>query len=439
MGANTGVLKALDSMIRSRLDFMNRIGKTFGGRRDLYDTLGYPRTIKFDDFFERYLRGGIGGKVVDALPQATWRNRPKIISNDESFNEAWGRLADRLSIFHYLERADRISGIGHYGVLFIGARAGSDESPIQEVRDEGDILFLSPFSEGRADIERLVDDTRDPRFNLPQLYTLYPGQATDGTIVSHQSIRVHHSRVIHIAEGLVEDEIFGIPRMQRVWNYLLDLDKVVGGSSEAVWRTVDRGIQFNVDKDAELSEDQEKQFSEEIEEYIHGLRRHLRTQGVEANVLGSDVNDPTGQFDMLMSLISGTTGIPKRTLLGAESGQLASNQDERNFNALVKARQESYAEPLILRPLIDKFMDIGALPKTDYQVHWPDLSTLTRREQADVAARYAQALANFSKQEGVDRPVLQPEEFRDKFLRTDPPRLAEGPEDPVGPTDDGSS
>ena len=60
--------------------------------------------------------------------------------------------------------------------------------------------------------------------------------------------------------------------MEPVWNYLDDLDKIMGGSSEAVWRTVDRGIQFDIDKDADLTSEDEDDFEDEIDEYIHGLQ-----------------------------------------------------------------------------------------------------------------------------------------------------------------------
>lgn len=426
----SNALKAAHEIVKARTEWLHRLGKTFGGKRDLYETLGYQRNVHFQDFWERYLRGGIAGRIVDAMPQATWRNRPKITSEDERFNEAWTRLANRLNVFHMLERADRVSGIGHYGVLFIGTRGANEDRPIRQVRNEEDVVLLRPFTEANADIHKLVQEPSNPRFGLPEVYSLEPGTTKDGVTITRRTVHAHHSRVIHIAEGLLEDEIFGVPRLQRVWNYLQDLDKVVGGTSEAVWRTVDRGIQFDVDKDAELKPEDEQKLEDELEAYVHDWKRYIQTQGVKANVLGSDVPDPSNTFDMLISLISGSTGIPQRVLLGSERGQLASNQDERNFNARVKERQQSFAEPLILRPFINRLISIGALPEVEYQVQWPDLGTQTRREQADVAARVAQGLANWSKQPGVEVPVLDAEEFR-RLLSFEPAPLAEGPEDPL--------
>ncbi|BAQ70866.1 hypothetical protein NHU_03740 [Rhodovulum sulfidophilum] len=38
--------------------------------------------------------------------------------------------------------------------------------------------------------------------------------------------------MIHIAERALEDESIGTPRLERVWNRLMDLDKLLGGSAE---------------------------------------------------------------------------------------------------------------------------------------------------------------------------------------------------------------
>lgn len=406
-------------------------GKTFEGNRDLYKELGYKRTIEFQDYRERYFRGGMAGRIVDIPAATTWRNQPSVIAKkasrnlkvNDQFNEAWIKLAERLKIFHYLERIDKASGIGKYGVLLVGmAGAQALDTPARKVTKPEDILYLAPYTEGNAEIKTFVNKPEDSRFGLPESYKLSISRDPNDTAVTSSKIKnveVHHSRILHIAEGLLEDEIFGQPRMEKVWNYLDDLDKVVGGTSEAVWKTVDRGIQFDVDKDMELSEEDEAAFSDEIDDYMHKLKRYFRTRGITANVLGSgsDVPDPTGAFKVITSLVAGTTGIPLRILFGSEQGQLASSQDEKNFNARIGERQKSFAEPQILRPFVDMMIGVKALPKPSngYDVKWPDLSIVTLKEKADVAARAAQAIRNVSAQDS-EHIVMGGEEFKKMFL-----------------------
>lgn len=396
--------------LRNLLSFVSRsslaafFGKTFGGARDLNAALGYKTVLRYQDYQARYERGGVAQRVVDAMPRATWRNPPTVVANegrnDTRFDKAWEELAKRLKMFHYMERVDRVAGIGQYGVMLLGVRgARSFEEPIQRVRGPEDILYLAPYSEDNSKIHSFDNDETSERFGLPFQYEITTtrditsaGMQGLSTAVG-QTVMTHYSRLIHVADNLLEDDIFGQPRMKAVWNYLDDLDKTAGASSEAIWKTMDRGIQFDLDPELDLSPEDEAALSDEIKEYMHGQQRFLQTRGIEAKVLETSNPDPEPNFRVLASLIAGTTGIPQRILFGSERGQLASSQDEKAFNSRIKERQESYAEPLILRPVVDTLIDINALPnpRNGYKVEWPDLSVLTLKEKADVAARNGQA------------------------------------------------
>ena len=412
-------MHSLVSTIVSRANLSNRAGITFGTKRDLYAELGYTRTLDFPQYFDRYQRGGIASRIVEAFPTATWRNPPIVtVKENEGFKEVWDNLVTRLSVYHYLERADKLAGIGRYSVVLFGTSGGrGTEFALPKVKGPEDLLFLALFSEENAIIRELVKESSNPRFGLPSKYNI---QFISGMNVdSRGSFKVvDASRVIHIAEGTLEDDIFGAPRLKKVWNYLDDLDKVIGGSSEAIWKTVDRGMQFDLDKDLDLSEDDEAAFSDEIEEYMHGMSRFFKTKGITTTVLGSTISDPTGPVGAIMGLISGTTGIPQRILMGSERGELSSGQDERNFNSRVRERQLSYAEPIVLRPFLNKLIDINVLPEPNgpINIEWPDLAILTDKEVADIAARTGQAIKHVSDQAIL---VVPPKLFATQILHFD--------------------
>ena len=418
-----GRLTSLISTIVSRSKLANRAGITFEGKRDLYKELGYLRFITFTEYDERYQRGGIASRIVDAFPMATWRNPPLVtVKGNDEFGEVWKNLAQRLKLFHYLERVDRLAGIGRYAILFMGVSGGrGTETQIQKVKGPEGVLFLTVLSENNAEVKTLEGEPSSPRFGLPSEYNV---MFLGGIAVDQRELNklVHASRVIHVADGTLEDDIFGAPRLKKVWNYLDDLDKVIGGASEAVWRTVDRGIQFDLDKDLELTPEDETDFADEIEEYFLGFKRYIKTKGITAKVLGSEVPDPRGPVEAVMGLISGTTGIPQRILMGSERGELSSGQDERNFNSRVRERQLSFAEPVILRPLIDRFIAINALPEPDGEINitWPDLAIITDKEEADIAARVGQAVANVSAQAKNGMLVIPPKLFATRWFGVDP-------------------
>ncbi len=415
-----GRLTSLVSTIVSRAQLSNRAGITFGNKRDLYAELGYTRTLDYPQYFDRYQRGGIASRIVDAFPTATWRNPPIVsVKENEEFQEVWDKLVTRLAIYHYLERVDKLAGIGRYAVVFFGTSGGrSAESPLPPVKGPEDLLFLSLFSEENAQIRALVSEVVNPRFGLPDTYNV---QFIGGLDVNSRITAkiVHSSRVIHIAEGTLEDDVFGCPRLKKVWNYLDDLDKTIGASAEAVWKTVDRGIQFDLDKELDLTPEDEEDFAAEIEEYMHGQKRFFKTKGITTTVLGSTSIDPRGPVEALVGLISGTTGIPQRILMGSARGELSSGQDERNFNSRVRERQLSFAEPIVLRPFLDKLISINVLPEPDgpINIEWPDLAILTDKEAADIAARTGQAIKHVSDQAIM---VLPPKLFAVKYLDIDP-------------------
>ena len=409
------MFRAATSILQSRANLASRVGLTFDGQRDLYKYLGYKRTLDYNDFYARYKRGGIASRIVDAYPQATWRQQPVLLDPEAQLHDQRGEfvksfdvMATRLNLYHYFERADKLAGIGQYSVVMIGVKgSGALDTRLPKISSFDDVIYITPYGQENAEVKEYEDNPGSERFGLPTVY--------DVTLSKNMpKQRVHYSRLLHISEGLLEDEIYGRPRMEPVWNYLDDLDKIIGGSSEAVWRTVDRGIQFDIDKEADLSPEDEDNFEDEIEEYIHNFKRYIKTRGVTATPLGAETASIKDNFDSSVALIGGTLGIPTRILLGSERGQLASSSDERNFSSRVKERQQSYAEPTMIRAFTNRLKSVG-VPIEDYKISWPDVSTLTDKEKSDVAARIAQAIRGVSSQD-PENQVMAPEDFRKRFI-----------------------
>ncbi|MBU8908515.1 anti-CBASS protein Acb1 family protein [Desertibacillus haloalkaliphilus] len=395
------------SDLMHRYQLSDRLGTQFNGKRDMYEVLGYKRRLRFQDYWNKYDRQDIAGRIVDAPAQGTWRNRPSIHEDDNKdedtpFESAWKTLEKKRSVIHYLERADRLAGIGHYSVLLIGVRGSTDLSePLDPNSLTGpeDIIYLSAFSEKNASIQQWETDPTNERFGLPKIYRIdFSGDdfhdQEGGTKFYSVSKNVHHSRVIHIADGLLEDEVFGRPRLKRVMNLLNDLEKVVGGSAEMFWQGAYMGLNANLNPDVQMTPDEADRVEEEMTEWFHGLRRFIRTQGMEVKQLGGQVAEPKESFETIISLISGATNIPKRILLGSERGELASNQDEGNWNSYLSDRQTTFAEPNVLRPFIDRMIWLGVLPAPQqrYEVEWPDLFALNDKDKSDISDKRASAL-----------------------------------------------
>lgn len=426
-------MRAATATLIDRIQWARQAGISFNGLRDLYDILGYDRVITAKQYRDRYARGGIAGRVVDALPNATWRGGIELVEDldpkvSTEFEKACAGLDNRLHLWATLLRVDKMAGLSTFAALLIGV--AGDESlsePLPKGRKPEDLLYFSPFTgagypapnggvtgalDASCTIAEFESDTRNPRFGLPRFYQLR--RTMIGTTALN--VPVHWTRVLHVAEGLLEDDVFGPPTLERVWNYLDDLDKVSGGGSEAFWLRANKGLQIDIDKDVKtLSVDEKASLTAQIEDYKHQITRILRTRGTKINELGSDVANFSNPVDSLITLIAGSKAIPKRILTGSEQGELASSQDRDNWRDQVNGRQTGYAAPFIVRPLIDRLIEYGYLPKPkQYEVKWAHIQTLTESEKAEGAAKWA------STNSTQGAPVFTDAEIREHWYGLEP-------------------
>lgn len=388
-----------DSTRVNRLRFARKAGLQYGNVRDVYTVAGYipEGDLDFDHYWSRYERQHIAGRIVDMLPQTTWREAPDIVEPDmdleegTEFTNAFTNLADRLQLFSKCERIDRLSRIGRYGVLFIGTE-GADQSlksPIESVGGPDGVLYLSAYHEGDCSIQKWDDDPRSPRFGHPEIYRLEisTGVANFGTA----QLDVHWSRIIHVAEDLLADEVFGRPALKRVMNLLMDLEKITASTAEAYWQLADKILMLSIDPRTKMGTQDRNKLGEAAEEMIHDLRRQIVGQGIDAQWLGGDTPDPGDAADLYMMLISAATGYPKRVLFGSETGERASTEDQKQYLGTVQERETNHAEPNILRPIISRFMEIGALPNVEeYEIVWPNRFQLDEAQEAELSKTRAE-------------------------------------------------
>jgi hypothetical protein len=412
---STAALGLLESTLLQRRRFAHVAGMTFEDdagifRRDVYEALGYKRNLRYDDYLRRYERGGIAERIVDSYPYATWSIGARIVDDsqpgDTEFETEVVALFQRLGIWTRLLRADILANIHKYSGLLIGAK-GSLKTPLPRMTSIEDVLYLQPLSEVNCTIGEYEDRPANERFALPKTYNVNLGHKN--------GVDVHWTRILHIADVGLESDILGVPRLRACWNYLDDLEKLVGGGSEAAWKRMDPGLQLDLDPEVQLTEDQEEALNDEVDEYLHNMRRVLRTRGVTLNPLASDAASFGSNVDAVLKLISSTTGVPLRILLGSERGELASTQDRNNWNDRITGRRITMAEPAV-RTLVDRLVERGALPAPDttYSFVWPDIEELDEKAKAEVVNKLTNANSSQFASEG--KLVMTAEEIRRVIL-----------------------
>lgn len=424
--ANKATLQAnARSILADRLSLGSH-GTQFGGDRDYYSVLGYNAEPDYEDYRAKFERDPLAGTIVEYPCSETWRDTPTVkdgkdkdAKDDTEFCNAWSDFAERMKVYSFCRSVDILAGIGQFALLHIGVSGhGETTSEVRSMVNVNDIIYLTPYSQEAVSVHEWQTNPNNLRYGLPNSYKISVSHMT-GTAANPFSTReliVHWSRCIHVAEGLLENQVYGRPRLQRVVNLLDDVMKVVGGSAEATWLLIRKGLVLDVDPDARLTDPERENLHEQFDEYNHGIRRFLTTIGMKVTDLGSEVADPSGIFDVIITLISVATRIPKRILLGSERGELASSQDASNWAGHIASRQLTYAEPVILRPLIDRLLKWGAIPKPEagrYTCVWDALFELNDTEKAANAKVWAEALEKASAAFGY--PAMTLEEFRGEF------------------------
>lgn len=350
--------------------------------------------------------------------EAAWDNLGRSLQGHKS----WYKDEEGSLLWTYMVRADILSGIGVFGVMLLGLNDGklleqpadgvdpdgqakditgigdlqskdiyggqilqqplsstmgtdaqyfqTQFSPMQRPqKGKGDkeLLFLRVFDESLVQVVQYEASMFSPRFGQPIMYRITlndPRQPHTGIGLPLATVRVHWSRVIHIAENSdVCSEIFAKPRQRPVVNNILDLRKLYGGSAEMYWRGAFPGL--SIETVPQLGGDvmvNHGQLRDMMEDYHNSLQRWIGLMGMSAKSLAPQVSDPSPQIASQLEAIGIEMGCPVRVLKGSERGELASSQDDSDWNERVAHRENFYLTPKMIAPVADRLILLGVLP-----------------------------------------------------------------------------
>lgn len=323
---------------------------TFDGDRNVWASCGWPIEVSDDAYELRYRRYGLARTIVDSYPSRCWARPPAVYETEDAdlteFERAWGTLVKKQQVWRFLCRLDKLAGRGSFAVMLVGFDDGGGLE--SEVTGASEITFLRPYHPAKVVVKETEQDKSDPRYGMPVMYELNRSNVrqTSGsqqrggvTSGSDDAVLVHWSRILHVADNIEERDWEGRHRLESVFNHILDLEKIGGGSAEMFWRGGFPILSLLMDKMASMTDDQKIALDDETTAMFHGLSRTLRLQGIEPKFLSPSISDPKGVFEIQIQQISAATGIPTRVLLGSEQARLASEQDADNWLERVADRQ----------------------------------------------------------------------------------------------------
>lgn len=398
-------LQVFSEMVNRALLATKMGQQTYGGARDVNTALGYPTTLQFDDYHSRYLRHDMAKAIIDRPVKGTWKGKVELIETDADeytpLEKAWKSFYRDRKLKLTFSSLDKLTGIGRYSVLFFGMSDVVDmNSYKRKVRKGAKLMYLKPLSEKTAKIHSLDTDPTSERYGLPKFYEITLKDVSNVNSTSTGTLLVHYSRVLHIVEDTLEDPNYGTPRLEAAFNRLLDLEKIVGGDAEMFWRGARPGYTGDVKENYTFTPEDEKKIKDQFEEFQNYLSRFLVTEGINYKELAQQIADPASHADTVVKMLSAVTGIPFRILIGSEKGELSSSQDKQEWVTYVTTRREEVVEFTILRPFIDKCIELEILPKgtskDGYTIVWDSLFSLTEKEKAEIGKARAVILKEYS-------------------------------------------
>lgn len=456
----------------------------FDTRRDIGKECGWPDYMSPEGYKRLYDRNSVANRVITLWSSECWISQPEVYENKDEelteFEEAWNELPKQLSvgnswfqpqkkegnrIWSKLSKADEISGIGSFGVLFIGFNDGLNyDQPVPGIEEQNtssqksvddknepikdfqliansdsgiykfstnaekqsgrEITFLRPLPETQIQIQSYENNPTSPRYGKPTYYLL---DLTDSSDIAHTaqgvplgSVSVHWSRILHIADRRVSSDVFGTPKAQQNLNNLLNIRKVSGSANEGYWCNAFPILNFQTHPQlgADVTIDRDK-LKKEVEAVYNKMKRYLATSGMEADSIKLDIKDPTPFINSEIDQICIKEGCPKRIFVGSERGELSSSQDAKSWNNRVMHRQESYLSPEVISEFIDILIRSGVLPEPaeGFKIEWPDLNNMSENEVVEIGAKRTEAIAKYVSA-GANQ-LIEPFHFMTQILGID--------------------
>lgn len=415
------MLHQLSSIAMTRAAISKKLGMAYGELRDIYKQAGYPNqnTLSYDDFRKEFDRHDIARRVITAYPDATWREGPVVSESADKeqteFEKDYNKVLNSVNVYHYIRKADVLANIGEFSVVLLGFDDVQSEKDLEsEASGAASLIYMQVYSQANAKIKAYYSDLSQSKYGQPEMYELKLRMA-DNTKATRK-ILVHESRILHVAEDCIENDYIGTPRLKAVYNRLIDLDKICAASAEGFWRAAWPGLAANKAPECRWTPQSRSTVNTEFQKYAHGFSRTLQLEGVDVKELASQPADPSNHINTEVQLIAGTSKIPKRILMGSESGEMASTQDRENWHDRVMERRMNWAIPYVVDQFLDKLDRSGVLtlPSKELAIDWPHKQR-SDRDQTEIDRKRSEMIVKYAK-EPASMNVYSHYDFLTKIL-----------------------
>ena len=443
---------ALNSALSERQAVASRQSLLMGGidnkRPDAWCSYGYKDFLCFGDYYKLFERGGIAHGAVMTLNEHCWSSDPEVIEGDEEdraeaptpWEKQFKKLAKRLKLWEKFRDADMRRLVGRYSCILLQFKDSKQwDMPVGRA-SEAQLINLIPAWEAQIKVVSWYDDPADPNFGKPRAFEYSENALNDNfNAEPGRIITVHPDRVV-----VIGDMRNGIPFLQAGFNDCVNMEKVLGGSGESFLKNASRQLAINFDKEVDLDAIARAhgvatgELQEIFDEVTRGMNRGqdqtVITKGATVTPLVATVPDPLPAFDVSLQSFCASIRIPSKIIVGNQTGERASTEDQKTFNKRCQGRRVSLLSSDI-ETFVDHLMRLGVLLTLEFSVCWDDLTEASKDEKMSIVLKMADCN---SKMMASGQPIFTAEEMRevggyDNDVELPPLPDVNPPADPTNP------
>lgn len=403
-------------MARARMGLMAPTMGLDNKRHSAWCEYGFPEQVTYENLYALYRRGGIAHGAVEKLVGKCWQTNPEIIEGDdadESKDEtAWEKSTKKVftkRLWRAFAEADRRRQVGRYaGILLHINDSRTWDQPVFRGKSLKKVTIAWA---GSLTVSEWVTDQKSADYGQPKQWKYVESLPNGGT---NQRF-VHPDRVFIL--GDYSNDAIGF--LEPGYNACVSLEKVEGGSGESFLKNAARQLNVNFEKEIDFNnlaslygvsiDELQDKFNEVAGEMNRGNDVLMTTQGATVAPLVTAVADPSATYNVNLQTFAASVDIPVKVLVGMQTGERASTEDQKYFNARCQSRRgdlsfeiEDFSDKLIELKIIDAVSE-----KT---VIWDDLNEQTGTEKLANAKTMAEINQTF--QGSGENPAFSREEIR---------------------------
>lgn len=383
-------------LARARMGLLNPSMGLDAKRNSAWCEYGFKEELTFGDLYNLYRRGGIAHGAINKIISACWHTSPEIIEGEEEDETrditAWERSL--LPVFtHRFWRsfadADLRRLVGRYSAILLHIRDGKAWNQ-QATKGRG-LEKITVAWAGSVKVKEWDTGLNSRAYGQPKMWQ-YTERLPNG---STRRVDIHPDRIFIL--GDYADDAIGF--LEPAYNAFVSLEKVEGGSGESFLKNAARQLSINFDKEAKLDEIARAygvDYSELNEIYDKVAREMnigndsvLITQGANVAPIVAAVSDPSPTYNVNLQTAAAALDIPTKILVGMQTGERASTEDQKYFNTRCQSRREDLS--FDIEDLCDKLIELGVIDAVAKKTGiWDDLNEQSSSEKLDAAQKMSQ-------------------------------------------------